>query len=133
MVPGTEILPLMNNYIQTAAQTMGDFIEKQKLLPEGTASFLQSIEHGHQAHAELLTRYDPTDPNLVKGAAEFNMEANKIAVEDHFGVPHHVWSDAVHDMYGPQASNYTKWLRAIKKTFDPNGASEASHYISTKE
>jgi len=44
-----------------------------------------------------------------------------------------VWSDEIHDMYGPYACNYTKWLRKIKKTFDPNNASEPSHYISAKE
>jgi hypothetical protein len=61
------------------------------------------------------------------------MEANKTAIKGHYGVPAHVWSDAIHDMYGPHTSNYTKWLRRIKKTFDPNAASESSHYISAKE
>jgi glycolate oxidase len=133
MVPGTDILDIMNNYVQTAARTMEDFIEEDRLLAVGAMSFVHPIEHGHHAHAELLTRYFPNDPTLVQGAAEFNMEANKIAIKGHFGVPHHVWSDTVHDMYGPHASNYNKWLRQIKKTFDPNAASEATNYITAKE
>jgi len=133
MVPGTDILPLMNNYISTAAKTAEDFFKKGKLFAGGALSFVQSIENGHHAHAELLVRYSPNNPEFVRGGGEFNMEANKIAIKDNFGVPHHVWSDGVHDMYGAHASNYTKWLRSIKKAFDPNGASESSHYISAKE
>jgi len=133
MVPGTDILLLMNNYIQTSAKIMEDFIKKDKLLATGMITFVQSIEHGHHAHAELLTRYFPNNPKQAEGGREFNMQANRTAVKGHFGVPHHVWSDVVHDMYGPQTSNYTKWLRAIKKTFDPNAASESTNYISAKE
>jgi hypothetical protein len=36
-------------------------------------------------------------------------------------------------MYGPEAHNYHLLLRKIKKTFDPNAASEASNYITAKE
>jgi glycolate oxidase len=132
MVPGTDILSLMINYIQTSAKTMEDFIKKERLLAVGTVSFVQTIENGHHAHAELLTRYFPNNPELAEGGRDFNMEANRTAIKGHFGVPHHVWSDAVHDMYGPHTSNYTKWLRKIKKTFDPNEASESSNYISAK-
>jgi len=92
MVPGTDILNLMISYIQTSAKTMEDFIKKNRLLAEGTISFVQMIEHGHHAHAELLTRYFPKNPELAKGGREFNMEANRTAIEGHFGVPHHVWT-----------------------------------------
>jgi len=133
MVPGTDMLDVMVNYVQRAAKTMEEFIRKDMLLADGMISFIQMIEHGHQAHAELLTRYFPNNPKQARGGAEFNMEANKIAVSGRFGVPHHVWSDSVHDLYGPHTSHYTKWLRSIKKTFDPNAASEATNYITADE
>ena len=60
-------------------------------------------------------------------------EANKTAIEGRFGVPQHVLSDKLHDMYGPHTSNYHNWLRKIKKTFDPNAASESTNYITAKE
>ena len=62
-----------------------------------------------------------------------NREANKRAIEGRFGVPQHVWSDTLHDMYGPNAMNYHQLLRKVKKAFDPNQASEYSNYISVKE
>jgi hypothetical protein len=48
-------------------------------------------------------------------------------------VPGHVFGDAAHDLYGPPCSNYHTWLRRIKKTFDPNGSSEGSNYITDKD
>ena len=66
-------------------------------------------------------------------ARGINQGSNKISIEGHFGMPQHVWSDELHDMYGPHASNYHLWLRKVKKTFDPNGASESSTYISAKD
>jgi hypothetical protein len=64
---------------------------------------------------------------------EFWAGSNKVSIDGHFGVPQHVMGDAVHDMYGPNASNYESWLRKIKKAFDPNGASESSLYITAKD
>ena len=78
----------------------------------------------------MLIRYFSRNPASVQANFEVFMAANRTAVEGHYGVPHHVWSDAIHDMYGPTTSQYTRWLRKIKQTFDPNQASEASHYIT---
>jgi hypothetical protein len=60
-------------------------------------------------------------------------EANKTAIEGCFGVPHHVWGDNFQDMYGPEAHNYHKLLRKIKKNFDPNQAEESSNYVTAKD
>ena len=64
---------------------------------------------------------------------EFSSQANETAIKDHYGVPGHVFGDALHDLYGPHCSDYHVWLRRIKKAFDPNGASEGSHYITNKD
>jgi glycolate oxidase len=132
-VGGTDVFPLMGRYIQQSATIKEGFIKKDLLLADSTEPFVQLIEHGHCGHGEMLIRYFSSNPESVKASFEVFMEANRTAVQGRFGVPHHVWSDAIHDMYGPDASNYTKWLRQIKKTFDPNAASESSNYISAKE
>jgi hypothetical protein len=123
----------MRTYISRASKIKQSYIDKGLLHADGTDPFVQSIEHGHQGHGELLIRYDPNNPESAMAAREIFMAANQTAVEGKFGVPHHVWSDEIHDMYGPYATNYTRWLRKIKKAFDPNAASESSHYISAKE
>jgi len=132
-VGGTDVFDLMRTFISRASRLKQSYIEKGLLHADGTDPFVQSIEHGHQGHGELLIRYDPNNPQSALAAREIFDTANRTAVEGKFGVPHHVWSDAVHDIYGPHAANYTRWLRGIKKTFDPAGVSESSHYISAKD
>ena len=132
-VGGTDVFPLMSRFIQQGTKVKEYFTRKDLLLDDSMEPFVQLIEHGHCGHGELLIRYFPSNSESVKASFDVFMAANKTAVEGHFGVPHHVWSDAIHDMYGPYTSNYTGWLRKIKKTFDPNAASEPGNYISAKE
>jgi glycolate oxidase len=129
-VGGTDVFSLMSKYIERASKVKQHYIDDNALLDDGTDPFVQLIEHGHCGHGEMLLRYFPSNPASVEANFGVYMAANRTAVEGHFGVPHHVWSDAIHDMYGPTTSKYTKWLRQLKKTFDPNAASEASHYIT---
>jgi len=133
IVGGTDVFPLMTRYIETLAKIKKDLIEKGLMLADTTHPFVQSIENDHLGHGELLFRLSPKSPEALRVPGELTRDANLIAVKDHFGVPHGAWGDEVHDMYGPHTCNYNLWLRKIKKTFDPNAASEASTYISAKE
>jgi len=130
-VGGTDVFNLMSKFIEEGSKVKEGFIMKGLLLADGTDPFVQLIEHGHCGHGELLIRYVPSNPAAVEAAGAIFMESNRTAVDKHYGVPHHVWSDAICDMYGPDTSNYTGWMRKIKKSFDPNKVSEASHYITT--
>jgi glycolate oxidase len=133
MVGGGDSFPLMSYFIKNCTKLKARLIREGKLFNDGTSPFIQSIEHGHTGHGEILARIsikvkDPREVNRI-----INQGSNEISIKEHFGVPQHVWSDALHDMYGPHACNYHLWLRKIKKTFDPNGASESSTYITAKE
>ena len=72
-------------------------------------------------------------PRMSDGAWAFVGKANQNTVDGHYGLPHHLFNDMQHDFFGPRASNYTYWLRRIKKSFDPNGVSEASNHITDKD
>jgi len=133
-VGGTDVFPLMTKYIMYTSDLKQDLINKGMIMDDAIYPFVQSIEHGHTGHGEILIRYAPSDQKQMENIQGFlNKAANKRAIEGRFGVPQHVWSDALHDMYGPHACNYHLWLRKIKKTFDPNTASESSNYITVKE
>jgi len=133
-VGGTDLFPLMTRYIQHSSYLKENLVKQGLLLDDACYPFVQSIEHGHTGHGEILIRYAPASPDHIeKVQGMLDREANKTAIEGRFGVPQHVWSDKLHDMYGPHTSNYHLWLRKIKKTFDPNHASESSNYITAKE
>jgi glycolate oxidase len=132
-VGGTDVFPLMHEYILRSSPVKQRYINEGKLLADGTDPFVQLVEHGHAGHAELLVRFNKQSPESLKVAGEIAQFANKTAIEGHFGVPGHAWGDAAHDQYGPHTSDYHKWLRKIKKTFDPNGASESTNYITAND
>lgn len=132
-VGGTDVFPLMHEYIKRSSPLKEQLIKEGRLHADGTDPFVQLVEHGHAGHAELLIRFNRWDPKAATVPMEVAEFANKTAIEGHFGVPGHAWGDAVHDMFGPHTSNYNLWLRKIKKTFDPNGASEATNYITVKD
>ena len=133
-VGGTDVFPLMTKYILHTSDLKQDLINKGLIMDDGIYPFIQSIEHGHTGHGEILIRYAPSSPEHTANVqGMLNREANKTAIEGRFGVPHHVWSDTLHDMYGPHTSNYHLLLRKIKKNFDPNEASESSNYITAKD
>ena len=132
-VGGTDSFRIMADYIFKTGQMKGDLIKRGLVYDDGTSPFTQSFEHGHFGHGELLIRYMPNAETHRVLTQEFLLQANETAIRDHFGVPGHVFGDPAHDMYGPHCSNYHLWLRRIKKTIDPKGASESSHYITNKD
>ncbi len=129
----TDVFRLMADYISVSGKNKVDLINRGLAYNDGFSPFTQSFEHGHYGHGELLIRYMPNPATFRTLTQEFIKQANETAIRDHFGVPGHVFGDTSHDLYGPHVSNYHIWLRRIKKAFDPNGVSEASHYITGKE
>jgi glycolate oxidase len=132
-VGGTDVFALMAQYIVTSGEAKNGLIQSELIYNDGFSPFTQSFEHGHFGHGELLIRYMPYPETCRVLGGEFFKQANEIAVNKHFGVPGHVFGDALHDMYGPSVSNYHIWMRKLKKAFDPQGASEGTHYITNKK
>jgi len=133
MVGGGDSFPLMSYFIKSCARLKEKLIKDGSLFDDGTSPFIQSIEHGHTGHGEILARISVKAKDPMAVARQINTGSNEISINEHFGVPQHVWGDTLHDMYGPHTCNYHLWLRKIKKTFDPNEASESSTYITARD
>lgn len=106
--------------------------DKGAILDDGDSTWVSVLEPS--AHMETVYRYDPCDPESVKGAAELSQKAGEILVENklddssyHYyagpGKPHYWW-----DFVGPKCLNYHIWIGKIKKAIDPNSACESSWY-----
>jgi len=129
-VGGTDVFPLMHQYIMESSHVKQNYINQGLFFDDGAGAFVQPIEHGHCGHGELLIRYNPNKMEAVEATGAVMGFANEKAIEGHFGVPGHVFGGPVHEQYGPSTSNYHVWLKKIKKTFDPNCASEPSTYVT---
>ena len=133
-VGGTDVFPLMTKYILHTSDLKQKLIDKGLIMNDYIYPFIQSIEHGHTGHGEILIRYNPAGPDhIAQVQGMLSREANKTAIQGRFGVPHHTYNDALHDMYGPETCNYHLLMRRVKKNFDPNGLSEDSLYITAKD
>ena len=132
-VGGTDVYDVMADYIYKTSLLKDNYIQQGLVMNDGSVPFTQSFEHGHFGHGELLIRYIPSDKAFKLLVTEFMGKANEMAVKDHFGVPGHCFSDAQHDFFGPHVMNYHIWSRKLKKSFDPNGVSDPTHYISAKD
>lgn len=129
---GTDSYRVSRNAVQYSRKHKEDLIKRGLVHDDNVDPFITSLEQGQLTHSEVLLRWTP-DPEVAAGGLEFLWHANEDTVNGHHGLPHHLWSDAMHDFFGPHSTNYTHWLRKIKKSFDPNGVSESSHHISAKD
>lgn len=92
-------------------------------------------ENGTFSHLEELYMYDITDPESRKASVRYLksiVEASKqyplglgLGTIDGEG-------SEMHNIFGPMACNYHKWLKKIKEKFDPNTASDPGFYIDPK-
>jgi hypothetical protein len=128
-----EPYPLMYKYVGTMVMDKMNLIKRGLARLESADPFvLQLVENGHGGHGEFMVEgYD--NPESRKAMETLSNKVIETGVNGCYGVPTSTWGDRLHDMFGPRASNYHLWLRKVKKTFDPNEASECSNYISGKE
>ena len=115
-------IPLKKKYIKKGV-IANDF---------GEGVWMTSYESGHYFHVESPTLFDQTTETSVKGMAENMNENYQFDLIKHLGAPFFVEGDRMHDKFGPHMMNYHKWLRKIKKAFDPNGIADSGFYISAK-
>jgi glycolate oxidase len=115
-------VPLKKKYIKQGA-IANDF---------GEGVWMTSYESGHYFHMEAPTMFDQTEKSSVEGMAEYMEKSNELDLVKHLGAPFFVEGDQLHDLFGPQMSNYHIWLRKIKELFDPNNISDSGFYISSK-
>ena len=126
--------PLMHKFMRELAPIKADLMKRGLVSKnDSTDPFvLQLVEHGHGGHGEYVFVGEDV-PEAFHAMEQVLGEIYQKAITGCYGVPTSVWGDAMHDIFGPTASNYHVWLRQIKKAFDPNGASEGGTYITAKE
>ncbi|MHA1265241.1 MAG: FAD-binding oxidoreductase [Candidatus Helarchaeota archaeon] len=109
------------------------YIAKKVIADDGgEGAWLATYEHGHYAHTEFPTMYDPTNSDSVKGWVEYAHNCDQLSIDHALGQPFFIEGDKQHERFGPYCMNYHIWLRKIKKTFDPKDTADSGFYISPK-
>lgn len=129
---GTDSYTVMRNAVQHSRVDKQSLIDRDLVFRDNIDPFITSLEQGELTHSEVLLRWTP-GPDVKEGALWFVGRANQSTVDSCHGLPHHLFSDAMHDFFGPHTNNYTYWLRRIKKAYDPNNVSEGSNHLTAKD
>ncbi|OGO24820.1 MAG: hypothetical protein A2144_09640 [Chloroflexi bacterium RBG_16_50_9] len=87
------------------------------------------FEGGHWSIFECGHFYDPADKHSFKGMEEMMQEGKEIGIKTPLGPFLLGTGDEGAREYGPLRYNFHKWMQKVKKTFDPNLASDPSNYI----
>ena len=119
-------------YLAKLSEIKKDMIKNGYVWDDGGHFLSWPIEHGHLGHAEMLYHLTGVNPETIAAVKEFGSKQHEIAINTRYGVSQIAMGDDRHNIYGPHACNYHLWLRKIKKTFDPNGLSESSEYITAE-
>ena len=96
---------------------------------EGDLGCGGTFENGHMGYLEGIGLYDPARPESVVAAGKLVEAGIEASVDKAFGIPIAGFGDEAHKVFGPACHNYDKWLAKIKKSLDPNTASDPFFYI----
>ena len=108
------------------------------ILQDGDSTFVTTFNQGSiGGHCEVVSRYDPADPEAVKGVISLLDELNKLMLEKKLAIGGmegcFVYDNDLHDLFGPACLNYHQWMKKIKEAFDPNLVGESSFFITPKK
>ena len=112
-------------------------VKEGKILDDADPTWVTAYEENAIGyHEELVSRYDPTDLDSIRTAAQIISVSDRLWLEKNLDISSFggctSFEGELHEMAGPKCLNYHVWMRKIKKAFDPNLVSESSFYIRTK-
>lgn len=127
-----QMAALAHQEILEAAQASGKILA-------GWPEPVWSVMYGSDGcgHVEVITEYDPADPDSCQKTVEIIEMADAKVAEWGFGVNllenALSFNEASLKAARPYAIDFIKWMKKIKKAFDPNNAAESSFYVSPDE
>ena len=127
---GMDTFDMALNQAKVGAELKKEYIQKGLILDDRAENaWAVPYENTHFGHTEEIIHYDPAEPDSYRAAGECLYNAFGASKDQALGTPFACGTNLVHELFGPTAMNYHLWLRKIKKTFDPNTASDPSAYI----
>lgn len=112
------------------AEEKKDAITKGLILDdEGDLGSGGTFENGHMGYLEGIGLYNPGRRESVVAAGSLVNAGIEACVSKAFGIPIAGFGTEAHKRFGPECYNYDKWMSKIKRSLDPNTASDPFFYI----
>lgn len=115
------------------AKEKQDYIEKGLILDDGgDAGCGGTFENGHLGYLEGIGMYNTKDPASVMAVDKLIDAGVQASIDNALGVPIAAFGQEMNERFGPSCGNYHLWMGKIKKTLDPNTASDPFFYADPK-
>jgi len=112
------------------AELKRKFIASGQFLDDGGDNgWSCSYENSHMAHLEELAAYDPADPHSSGGVNPYVQDSLRMSCEEALGLNMNTAGNVVNTLVGMFTCGYDRYLREIKKSFDPHDAADGSMYV----
>lgn len=118
----------------SASEIVEEARESGNIMESGPEPVWGVIYGDGSAHVEVLTWYDPADPESSKKTAELLQKGDKKIVEWGIGINSLEnalsFEESALKAALPHSMEFVKWMKRIKRAFDPNDAADSAFYVS---
>jgi glycolate oxidase len=132
-----DTVDLALNQIRAGTELKEKYIRKGVIMDDGADNSATLVfDQGHLAYTEMLIMYDHHDEDSAEGAFQYLADSNQACLDMKLGPPIFQVSQVgkgKHGAFGPACHDYDKWLRRIKKAFDPNNTADPTAYSPPEE
>jgi hypothetical protein len=138
MIVGDEVIDAMATLVTLSyEEIIKETEESGQIMQIGREPVWGVVYGDGSAHAEVLAVYDPTDPDSFKRAAKMIEKSDVKTVE---------WWLSINSMENslsfeesalkaarPHVLAFVKYMKRIKRAFDPGNMSDPAFYVSPEE
>lgn len=116
------------------AEKKREYIEKGLILDDGGDNGCGgTFESGHLGYLEGIFMYDPKNPDSIMASGELVDIGAQGSIDNALGVPIAAFGCEMNARFGPECSNYLRWMSKIKRALDPNTAFDPFFYAESEE
>lgn len=134
-----ESIDSCNRMATRAQEEIFEEVQERGMVFGGFPELAWSVMYGSDGcgHIEMITQYDPADPESCRCTAGIVEKADTKIAEWGFGI--NLLENALSFQEAslkaalPHAIDFVTWMKKIKKAFDPQNAAESSFYVSPDE
>jgi hypothetical protein len=132
-----DTVDLALNQVRAGTELKNKYVQKGVIMDDGADNSATLVfDQGHLAYTEMLIMYDHHDNDSAEGAFQYLADSNKACLDKKLGPPIFQVSQVgkgKHGTFGPSCCDYDKWLRRIKREFDPNNTADPTAYSPPDE
>jgi glycolate oxidase len=135
---GDETIDAMSRLVTRSSEEIwGEAGESGKIMQLGPEPTWGAMYGDGSAHAEVIALYDPASTESTRATAELLAMGDEKIVEWRLGINSLEnalsFEESALKAARPHSLDFVKWMKKIKRAFDPNYAADSAFYVSPED